>query len=1076
MDPLINPLRSVHTTHFPAILNQLGISLVVSTYQAGKLIVVRADGDKLNTHFRIYQKPMGLAVAEQRLAIGCAYQIWELRNVPAVGHRLNPPGKHDACFIPRQTHITGDIDIHEMAYGKEGLWFLNTRFSCLCTVDTEHSFVPRWRPPFVTAYDLTDRCHLNGLALVNGIPRYITALGATNTPGGWRANKANGGILMDVGSNKILLQGLSMPHSPRWYQDRLWVLESGQGSLARVDLHRGTWQAVATVPGFTRGVDFYGPLAFVGLSKVRESAVFSGIPLTQRLTERICGVWVIHIETGETLAFLRFEEGVEEIFSVQVLPGIRFPEVFGDPRFNDPEQEKLIGSTYVLPDEALKQVVNEPVPVFCMDTATTEPEPEVKSFAVVVPIFNKKKNKKKGWPIIEQTLTSIEASTQHFYKNYPFAEQISHEIVIVDDASEGNTWDLLNQWAQQKNRIRLIRHTNHQGQGAARNTGIQATQAQAIFFCDEGNLFLEDHVLTCLKLINRPLDPNLANPIYRLPKSYPAAVKTGIRIQLSLHPYWYDQIKQVLPLNLCIRREAHEFIEGFPADKPFRESNYEDEGKAYIQWLTTFFSVVWTPEQTVEYVHYPGNYLSRQLQKFQSDPRTFQETIPPEQQTYFEQIHQIIAQRQAYLHQKFEQDFNPDRLLALGNEAHVQGEWEKAADYFRRCLQLDPQMKVARYNLGVTCGDLEHWQEAEYHLSLSIQEDPGHPRAHNYLGLIYVKQNRLAEAIQQYEKAIQLDPQFADAHMNLGMAWLKQGELKQGWQEFEWRWQTSQFTPFQCPHPRWQGEDISQQTLLVHTEQGSGDSIQFVRFLPLAAQRCQKLILVCPNPLKTLFQGIPGVSGLYGAGEIPLTAFQVYSPLMSLPWCLGIHSLDQIPNQVPYLQVPEIPSSLRIEKSPSILNVGICWAGSPTQGNDRNRSSHLKQWLPILSVSGIQFHSLQKGPQVKQLADLPSDIQLKNWDPWITDFADTAALISQLDLVISVDTAVAHLAGALAKPTWILLCQNCDWRWLRERQDSPYYPSVRLFRQQQEELGWDPLMPRVSQSLRELSLGSTILV
>ncbi|MEN9260671.1 MAG: TIGR03032 family protein [Thermostichus sp. HHBFW_bins_43] len=1069
MDPLINPLRSVHTTHFPAILHQLGISLVVSTYQAGKLIVVRADGDKLNTHFRIYQKPMGLAVAEHKLAVGCAYQIWELRNVPAVAQKLDPPGKHDACFLPRQTHITGDIDIHEMAYGQEGLWFLNTRFSCLCTVDAEHSFVPRWRPPFVTAYDLRDRCHLNGLALVEGIPRYITALGATDTPGGWRANKANGGILMDVISNEILLRGLSMPHSPRWYRDRLWVLESGQGSLAQVDLHRGTWQPVATLPGFTRGVDFWGPLAFVGLSKVRESAVFSGIPLTQRLTERICGIWVVHIETGEILAFLRFEEGVEEIFSVQVLPGMRFPEVLGDPRFNDSQQEQLLGSTYVLPDEALKQVANEPVPVFRVSSDTTETEPEVTSFAVVIPIVN---GEKKGWPIVERTLASIEASIQHCYDNYPFADRLNHEIVIVDDASEDHTWTLLNQWAEGKSRIRLIRHTTNQGQGAARNTGVKATQAQAILFCDDDDLFLENHVLTCLKFINRPLDPNLANPIYRMPKSYPAAVKTGIRIQDSLHPYWHEQLKQVLPLNLCVRREAHDFIEGFPVDEPFRESGYETEGKAYTQWLTTFFSVVWVPEPTVEYVRYPGNHLDRHLQKFQADPGTVQEQISPEQQRYLEQIHQIIAQRQFYLQQKFEQEFNPDRLLALGNEAHAQGNRKKAADYFRRCLQLDPQMKVARYNLGVTCGDLEHWQEAEYHLNLSIQEDPENPRTYNSLGFTYTNQNRLTEAIQQYEKAIQLDPQFADAHMNLGMALLKLGDLKRGWQEFEWRWQTNQFTPFQCPHPRWQGEDISSQTLLVHTEQGSGDSIQFVRFLPLAAQRCRKLILVCPDSLKRLFQRIPGVSEMYGAGEIPLNTFQVYSPLMSLPRCLGIHSLDHIPNQVPYLQVPGIPHPLRIEQQPSTrpstLNVGICWAGSPTQGNDHNRSSQLQQWLPILSVPRIQFHSLQKGPQVKQLADLPSVIQLKNWDPLITDFADTAAVIAQLDLVISVDTAVAHLAGALAKPTWILLCQNSDWRWLQERQDSPYYPSARLFRQQQEQPGWDPVMHRVGQALKGL--------
>jgi len=185
--------------------------------------------------------------------------------------------------------------------------------------------------------------------MVEGRPQYVTALGTTDIAGGWRANKHSGGILMDIETNEILLKGLSMPHSPRWYQDRLWLLESGQGSLVVADITTRTWQTVGQMPGFTRGLDFFGPLAFIGLSKVRESATFSGIPLVERLQERTCGIWVVHIETGQTVGFLRFEAGVEEIFAVQVLQGLQFPEIL------EAEDERL-SSSYVLPDEALAEV------------------------------------------------------------------------------------------------------------------------------------------------------------------------------------------------------------------------------------------------------------------------------------------------------------------------------------------------------------------------------------------------------------------------------------------------------------------------------------------------------------------------------------------------------------------------------------------------------------------------------------------------------------------------------------------------------------------------------------------------
>ena len=287
-----SPLRSVHTTSFPAILDQLGSSLLVTTYQAGKLVVIRSDGGVINTHFRAFNKPMGMAVGRGRLAISTATEIWEFRNVRAVAARLDPPGKHDACFLPRSCHVTGDVQIHEMAYvgdwrlgnGGRGLGrgsqtpapgtigtmvpqspappdlcFVNTRFSCLATHDPDHSFAPVWRPNFISQLTPDDRCHLNGIGLIDGKPRWVTALGETNTAGGWRENKKSGGILIDMDSDEIVARGLSMPHSPRWHAGRLWLLESGTGSLGYVDLASGRFNPIVQLEGFTRGLEMVEP-------------------------------------------------------------------------------------------------------------------------------------------------------------------------------------------------------------------------------------------------------------------------------------------------------------------------------------------------------------------------------------------------------------------------------------------------------------------------------------------------------------------------------------------------------------------------------------------------------------------------------------------------------------------------------------------------------------------------------------------------------------------------------------------------------------------------------------------------
>ncbi len=325
--PADSPLRSVYTQNFPEFLNQLGSSLLVSTYQTGKLICARYDGGQLNTHFRDFPRPMGLAVAPGRIAIGTRAEVLDYRNFPAVAQKVEPQGKHDACFLPRNKHFTGDIRIHEVEFAQGELWLVATNFSCLATLDAEHSFLPRWKPPFISQLTAEDRCHLNGICVIDDEPRFVTALGETDAAGGWRENKASGGVLIDIESGETVLRGLSMPHSPRWYDGRMWVLESGKGTISVADLDAGTVETVAELPGFTRGLLFAGGLAFVGLSQVRETATFGGLPLMERLDERLCGVWAVNPQNGQIAGFLRFEELVQEVFDVELLTGLRYPEI-----------------------------------------------------------------------------------------------------------------------------------------------------------------------------------------------------------------------------------------------------------------------------------------------------------------------------------------------------------------------------------------------------------------------------------------------------------------------------------------------------------------------------------------------------------------------------------------------------------------------------------------------------------------------------------------------------------------------------------------------------------------------------
>lgn len=331
--------RSVFTPSVAEVLDRVGASLFISTYQSGRLIVARVLDGKLNTHFRAFASPMGIALTPQMMTLGTKNFVWHFRNHPGIAGSLGD-GRVDAAYVPSAAYGTGDIRIHELAYTSTGLVIVNTRFSCLSAIDPLHSFRETWRPSFITEIVPEDRCHLNGVAVIDGTVRYVTALGGSNVKEGWRANKSDGGIVIDVVSNQVIARGLSMPHSPRWYNGKLWVLESGQGRLCTIDPATGTKTVVAEVPGFARGLAFAGPYAFIGLSLVRER-VFDGIPIAQR-AERHCGVWLVDTRDGKILGFLRFEGSVQEIFDIQLLAGARYPDVL------EPSDDH-VGAAFTLP-------------------------------------------------------------------------------------------------------------------------------------------------------------------------------------------------------------------------------------------------------------------------------------------------------------------------------------------------------------------------------------------------------------------------------------------------------------------------------------------------------------------------------------------------------------------------------------------------------------------------------------------------------------------------------------------------------------------------------------------------------
>jgi len=358
------PVRYEYTPAFPQILSHLSASLLVSTYQAGKVLVLGVHEGKLAISWLEMDQPMGLAVSASRVAIGTRRQIHFL----APAHEtLTTDGGHDGCFVPRSSLFSGAIHGHDLAWGDGGLWVVNTLFSCLSTLHPQYSFVPQWRPPFISQLIDQDRCHLNGMAMIDGRPGYVTVLGETDTPAGWRADKLSGGAILEVPSGRVVCRGLAMPHSPRWSQGRLLVLNSGHGELCSVDPSGGQVTSIDRMPGYTRGLAVSGQFAFVGLSKIRETAIFGGLPIGENPNDLRCGIGVVDLLSGRTVATFQFHDGVEEIFAVELLPGIHHPLLAG--AFFDDQQREV----WIVPADSIARpsLVAE-LPIFADERSLAE--------------------------------------------------------------------------------------------------------------------------------------------------------------------------------------------------------------------------------------------------------------------------------------------------------------------------------------------------------------------------------------------------------------------------------------------------------------------------------------------------------------------------------------------------------------------------------------------------------------------------------------------------------------------------------------------------------------------------------
>ena len=405
----------------------------------------------------------------------------------------------------------------------------------------------------------------------------------------------------------------------------------------------------------------------------------------------------------------------------------------------------------------------------------------------------------------------------------------------------------------------------------------------------------------------------------------------------------------------------------------------------------------------------------------------------------------------------------------LGVVLNKLGRSVEAIESYRLALRADPDYAEVYNNLGIALKDREQFAEAIRNFEQALRLDPDFAEAHYNLANSLRDQGRCAEALAGYKRAVQLKPDYAEAHWNMSLTFLLSGDFEEGWKRYQWRRIADPKTRSHCERSgrrRWAGESFAGRRLFVHCEQGLGDNIQFIRYLPMIKARGGSVFLETLKPLIGLLRGFPGIDDLveYNPDEKSSVSFDVFTSLLDMPNVFGT-TLESIPAEVPYIHADRARVEYWRTKIPQPgFKVGLVWAGSPAHGNDRYRSCRLECFAPLTKIGAVRLYGLQAGEAAAQMDELAGTMPVTNLSKDFKDFTDTAAAIENLDLVISVDTSVLHLAGAMGKATWALLPFAPEWRWMLNRQDSPWYPTMKLFRQDTWN-GWDGVFRRVAEEL-----------
>jgi tetratricopeptide (TPR) repeat protein len=428
------------------------------------------------------------------------------------------------------------------------------------------------------------------------------------------------------------------------------------------------------------------------------------------------------------------------------------------------------------------------------------------------------------------------------------------------------------------------------------------------------------------------------------------------------------------------------------------------------------------------------------------------------------------AEAAAALEEAFRLDPTSAQVAHSAGMVHqLLGNTERALQLYRQALRLHPDFPDAMNNLATCCTEQDSLEEAQGQLEEALRLQPDYAEARHNLSIVLQQQGRVAEAIALLEQALRLQPDYAHAHYNLSLVLLLLGDLERGLPEYEWRWQTPDFISFPTEQPLWDGGPLDGKTILLHAEQGLGDTVQFIRYAPLVKERGATVLAACPPELLGVLRGCPGVDR-WLLPEETLPAYDVHAPLLSLPLLCGT-TLETIPAGVPYLAGDPGRVARFREQLAAVpgFKVGICWQGRLNHKNDRRRSVPLARFKPLANISGVRLIRLQRGPGSEQWDAIAghwatmelSGLAQEPSEAWM----DTAAIVSALDLVITVDTSVAHLAGALGVPVWVALPFCPDWRWLLDREDCPWYPTMRLFRQPRHG-DWPAVFERIAAELQ----------